>query len=70
MTGRPKSEDWGSPISGGPLAARAAESSREPSRRRIADCTKRHAEERFMGRNVTIGLGTLIIIIILVALLF
>ena len=45
-------------------------SRREPSRRTIAEDAKRHAKESFMGRNVTIGLGTLIIIIILVALLF
>jgi hypothetical protein len=31
---------------------------------------ERHVKESLMGRNVTIGLGTLIIIIIVVALLF
>ena len=45
-------------------------STREPPAATTAEPVNRQEGEQNMGRNVTIGLGTLIIIIILVALLF
>ena len=60
--GAPRSERASSPL---------ARKVKPGTARRAGRRTPEHERRRaYMGRNVTIGLGTLIIIIILVALLF